>query len=86
LQPLLRENYSLLTGAVLYAIHGISANTAHKDALLRNLPYLGIMGVGIGSAVFHASMKNYTQWCMSFHLAVFPGLMMVGIKVMSCQC
>jgi hypothetical protein len=27
------------------------------------MPYLGIAGVGIGSTVFHATMKNYTQWC-----------------------
>lgn len=31
--------------------------------MLRSLPYLGIAGVGIGSTVFHATMKNYTQWC-----------------------
>jgi len=27
------------------------------------MPYLGIAGVGIGSTIFHATLKNYTQWC-----------------------
>jgi hypothetical protein len=48
---------------VLYAYHGIKSNSNRKDAILRNMPYLGIAGVGIGSTVFHATMKNYTQWC-----------------------
>ncbi|PBP19980.1 hypothetical protein BUE80_DR009213 [Diplocarpon rosae] len=46
-----------------YALHGIKNNANRQDAVLRNLPYLGIAGVGLGSAVFHATMKNYTQWC-----------------------
>ena len=50
---------------VFYAIHGIRNNANRKDAILRNLPYLGIAGVGIGSAIFHATLKNYTQWCKS---------------------
>jgi hypothetical protein len=48
---------------VFYAFHGIKANSKRHDAFLRNLPYLGIACVGIGSAVFHSTMKNYTQWC-----------------------
>jgi len=48
---------------LLYAYHGIKSNANHKDAILRNLPYLGIAGVGIGSSIFHATLKNYTQWC-----------------------
>jgi dihydroceramidase len=48
---------------VLYAIHGIRKNSGRKDAFLRNLPYIGIMGVGVGSFIFHATLKNYTQWC-----------------------
>lgn len=48
---------------VFYAYHGIRANANRRDAALRNLPYLGIAGVGIGSAVFHSTLKNYTQWC-----------------------
>jgi len=48
---------------ILYAYRGIKNNADRKDAILRNLPYLGIAGVGIGSAIFHATMKNYTQWC-----------------------
>ncbi|TVY31659.1 Alkaline ceramidase [Lachnellula subtilissima] len=47
---------------VYYAYHGIKSNANHKDAILRNLPYLGIATVGIGSGIFHASLKNYTQW------------------------
>lgn len=48
---------------VYYAFHGIRANSNRHDAILRNLPYLGIACVGIGSAVFHSTMMNYTQWC-----------------------
>lgn len=48
---------------MFYAYKGIKANSNRPDAVLRNFPYLGIAGVGIGSAVFHATMKNYTQWC-----------------------
>jgi len=48
---------------VFYAYHGIRANTYRHDAILRNLPYLGIACVGVGSAIFHATLKNYTQWC-----------------------
>lgn len=48
---------------VYYAYHGIKGNKNHPDAFLRNLPYLGIAGVGLGSFIFHATMKNYTQWC-----------------------
>jgi len=47
---------------VYYAYHGIKSNSNRHDAILRNLPYLGIATVGIGSGVFHASLKNYTQW------------------------
>ncbi|KFY28983.1 hypothetical protein V493_02621 [Pseudogymnoascus sp. VKM F-4281 (FW-2241)] len=47
---------------ILYAIHGIYKNWGRKDAFLRNIPYLGIMGVGFGSAIFHATNKYYTQW------------------------
>lgn len=45
-----------------YAYHGIKSNSNRSDAILRNLPYLGIACVGIGSGIFHASLKNYTQW------------------------
>ncbi|KAI6711330.1 hypothetical protein JHW43_006160 [Diplocarpon mali] len=53
-----------------YALHGIKNNANRKDAVLRNLPYLGIAGVGLGSAVFHATMKNYTQWCDDLSMLV----------------
>jgi hypothetical protein len=56
----------LMSNIVYYAYHGIRANGNRKDAILRNLPYLGIAGVGIGSAIFHATLKNYTQWCKYF--------------------
>jgi len=46
-----------------YAYHGIKQNANRKDAILRNLPYLGIAGVGFGSGIYHATLKNYTQWC-----------------------
>jgi hypothetical protein len=48
---------------VYYAFHGIKSNSNRHDAILRNLPYLGISLVGIGSAVFHSTLINYLQWC-----------------------
>jgi len=47
---------------VIYAIYGLRANSGKPDAFQRNLPYFGIAAVGVGSAIFHATMKNYTQW------------------------
>ncbi|CAG8983185.1 hypothetical protein HYALB_00004012 [Hymenoscyphus albidus] len=32
--------------------------------------YLGIAGVGIGSGLFHATLKNYTQWCDDLSMLV----------------
>jgi len=58
---ILRTNL-LIAEIVYYAYHGIKSNSNRKDAILRNLPYLGIACVGIGSGIFHASLKNYTQW------------------------
>ncbi|KAF4632036.1 hypothetical protein G7Y89_g6090 [Cudoniella acicularis] len=57
---------------IYYAYHGIKGNSNRRDAILRNLPYLGIAAVGLGSGIFHATMKNYTQWCddLSMLLAV----------------
>jgi dihydroceramidase len=57
---------------VYYAYHGIRQNSNHKDAILRNMPYLGIAGVGIGSTIFHATMLNYTQWCKSSDISMIP--------------
>jgi hypothetical protein len=68
--PLYYENSTveekLTLSIVIYAFHGIRNNANRKDAVLRNLPYLGIAAVGFGSAIFHATMKNYTQWCKLF--------------------
>lgn len=47
---------------VYYAYKGIQANSNRHDAILRNLPYLGLAGVGILSALFHATCKDWTQW------------------------
>lgn len=57
---------------IYYAYHGVKSNSNRKDAILRNLPYLGIAAVGLGSGIFHATLKNYTQWCddLSMLLAV----------------
>ncbi|KFY13363.1 hypothetical protein V492_03316 [Pseudogymnoascus sp. VKM F-4246] len=62
--PYIAELINTLTNLtyILYAIHGIYKNWGRKDAFLRNIPYLGIMGVGFGSALFHATNKYYTQW------------------------
>ncbi|ESZ98467.1 hypothetical protein SBOR_1129 [Sclerotinia borealis F-4128] len=47
---------------IYYAYKGIQANSNRKDAILRNLPYLGLAAVGILSALFHATCKDWTQW------------------------
>ncbi|KAH8586692.1 ceramidase-domain-containing protein [Bisporella sp. PMI_857] len=58
------EFINTLTSAtyVYYAYYSIKQNKNRKDALLRNFPYLGLAGVGFGSAIFHATLKTYTQW------------------------
>lgn len=58
---------------LIYAYHGIKGNKNRKDAILRNLPYLGIAGVGFGSAIYHATMKNYTQWCDDLSMLIATG-------------
>ncbi|RDL37648.1 Uncharacterized protein BP5553_05081 [Venustampulla echinocandica] len=49
-------------GYIYYAYYGIKGNSNRADAILRNLPYLGLASVGIGSGIFHATLKDYTQW------------------------
>ncbi|KAG0652352.1 Alkaline ceramidase YDC1 [Hyphodiscus hymeniophilus] len=63
--PYIAEFINTLTNVtyLYYAFHGIRSNSNRKDAILRNLPYLGIALVGIGSAVFHSTLINYLQWC-----------------------
>ena len=62
-KPLSRKFTNIMLWIVYYAYHGIKQNSNRKDAILRNFPYLGIAGVGFGSAIFHATLKNHTQWC-----------------------
>ena len=54
------------TSIVAYATNGIyknlSSNRPRSDAWSRSLPYLGIMLVGLGSAIFHSTNLYYTQW------------------------
>lgn len=51
---------------VAYASHGIYKNAKSDrlpgDAISRSLPYMGIMLVGLGSAIFHSTNLYYTQW------------------------
>lgn len=72
---------------VIYGIYGIKANWGRKDAVLRDLPYLGLMSVGIGSTIFHASLKYYTQWCMhhrsSFNMTFCTNTVQVTISLCS---
>ncbi|PVH85176.1 alkaline phytoceramidase [Cadophora sp. DSE1049] len=72
LTPYIAEVINTLTNVtyLIYAFHGIKNNANRKDAVLRNLPYLGIAAVGFGSAIFHATMKNYTQWCDDLSMLV----------------
>lgn len=65
------ERQARLTGrAVSYALNGVWKNLNHKDAFLRNLPYLGIASVGIGSIIFHSTNRYFTQWGKSSN--IFP--------------
>ncbi|KAL2071737.1 hypothetical protein VTL71DRAFT_12972 [Oculimacula yallundae] len=70
--PYIAEFINTLTNIMylVYAFYGIKNNVNRKDAVLRNLPYLGIAAVGFGSAIFHATMKNYTQWCDDLSMLV----------------
>ncbi|KAJ5041302.1 uncharacterized protein L3040_005848 [Drepanopeziza brunnea f. sp. 'multigermtubi'] len=72
LTPYIAELINTLTNLtyLLYAYHGIKNNANRKDAVLRNLSYLGIAAVGLGSAVFHATMKSWTQWCDDLSMLV----------------
>lgn len=40
----------------------IRSNYDTSDSIARSIPYLGIMLVGIGSAIFHSTNLYYTQW------------------------
>ncbi|KAL5331084.1 hypothetical protein ACEPPN_000613 [Leptodophora sp. 'Broadleaf-Isolate-01'] len=72
LTPYIAEFINTLTNItyLIYAFHGIRNNANRKDAVWRNLPYLGIAAVGFGSAIFHATMKNYAQWCDDLSMLV----------------
>lgn len=61
---------------VFYAFYGIRSNWGRKDALLRDLPYFGILCVGLGSIVFHATLKYYTQWCDDLSMLIAVALVM----------
>lgn len=61
---------------VFYSCYGIYKNRGHKDAFWRNLPYLGLLGVGLGSTIFHASLKYYTQWCDDLSMLVAVALVL----------
>lgn len=61
---------------VFYACYGVRANWGRKNALLRDLPYFGILCVGLGSIIFHASLKYYTQWCDDLSMLIAVALVM----------
>ncbi|KAI9641847.1 hypothetical protein NHQ30_009714 [Ciborinia camelliae] len=60
---------------IYYAYKGIRANSNRQDAILRNLPYLGLALVGLLSGLFHATCKDWTQWGIE--------IAFVGIKTRS---
>ncbi|RDW91101.1 hypothetical protein BP5796_02266 [Coleophoma crateriformis] len=55
---------------VYYAFVGIKSNKYQRDALLRSFPYLGIASVGILSAWYHTTLKNYSQWADDLSMLV----------------
>jgi hypothetical protein len=49
------------TSPVAYAVEGISRNAHRPNALYDCMPYIGLAGVGIGSALFHMLRGFYSQ-------------------------
>jgi len=72
LSPYIAEVINTVTNIVYvsYALNGIWNNLGRKDAFLRNLPYLGIASVGIGSMVFHSTNRFFTQWADDLSMLV----------------
>lgn len=64
LTPFIAEVINTLTNLtyLLYGSYGIYKNRHKPDAFLHSWPYIGIMSVGLGSAIFHATNLYYTQW------------------------
>ena len=59
-----RNSFSSLTliSPVYLGYRGLMNNWSREDrSFLAALPYFGIIGVGVGSALFHASLKYYMQ-------------------------
>ncbi|KAH8727469.1 ceramidase [Phaeosphaeriaceae sp. PMI808] len=64
--PYIGEFINTLTNAtyVIYGLHGLRRVQSHKDGVLFStlaLPYLGLIGVGLLSAWFHATLKYHSQ-------------------------
>lgn len=64
LTPFIAEVINTLTNLtyLVYGSYGIYKNRHKADAFLHAWPYIGIMLVGAGSAIFHATNLYYTQW------------------------
>ena len=59
---------SLIDGTfqVILALHGLHRTWGNRE---RSLPHLGLFGVGLGSGIFHASLREWPQIC---EVDVFP--------------
>jgi dihydroceramidase len=78
--PYIAEFINTLTNLiyVFYSLNAISRNVSRSPStyagLARSGPWFGILAVGIGSIVFHATMKPYTQWADDLSMLVASGL------------
>lgn len=78
LSPYIAEVINTLTNAIYvsYALTGIWKNRSRNDATLRNIPYLGVASVGIGSTIFHSTNRYFTQWCDDLSMLVASATVM----------
>lgn len=78
--PYVAELINTITNLIYiyYSVHGIRGNVSRSGSIQtgmsRSGPWFGILAVGIGSLIFHTTMKPYTQWADDLSMLVASGL------------